>query len=250
VNLQSLLEHLGSHVLDDRATLASGQPDSLWPDSLLTRYLNDGQNIFCRKAWPIIDDTTAACSRITLVLDQSTYALHSSVMRVLSVTPADTDIPLVWLDYSLISPKPSPSFPDYYQVPPAPFVEQSGRPGWYSTDEATRVLRVRATPDATAVADIVTLNLRVARLPITPLSVSTPGGSPEIPEEYHLDLCDYAAGRALSQANVDSGDVRAEGRGMIQDFYAKLRAAKNDRLIAQMAPGQYLFSGGVRTNRY
>lgn len=249
MNLEEILDHLASNVLDDRSSLVAGPPDSLWTDDLLVRYLNEGQKIFCRKAWAIVDDTTAACCVIPLVADQNTYALHSSVMRVLSVTPADTNIPLEWLNFDLIAPRPISSLPDYYTVPPLAFVEQSGRPGWYTTDNATRILRLRPAPDADAVASVVQLNLRVARLPITPLTVDNPQASPEIPEEYHLDLADYAGGRALMQANVDS-EAKDEGRKFVDGFMQKLRAAKNDRLIAQMAPGRYLFGQWARTPRY
>lgn len=248
MKLSEILDHIGEHVLDDRTDLASGPPDSLWPDELLVRYLNDGMNIFCRKAWPIIDDRTVACCVINLVTDQQNYPLHSSVLRVLSATPADTDIPLLVISHSLIVPRPIPALPDCYLQAVPPYVDQAGRPGWYTVDDATRVLRIRPAPDATAVTDVGTINLRVARLPILPLDVETPELEPEIPEEYHLDLCDYAVGRALSQPNVGAAN-KEEGRQIVANFMAKIKMAKNDRLIAQMASGQYLF-GSTRTARY
>lgn len=249
MTLEELLDITASNFLDDRAELVEGPPDELWDDFLITRYLQAGQEIFCRKAWPIVDDTTAACCSITLLLDTKFYPLHKSVVRVLSVTPADTDIPLVNIDFNLISPQPFLLLPDYYQVAPLAFIEQSGRPGWYSVDNATRILRLRPAPDAKAISDIGTLKLRVARLPIVSLNIKTPQVGPEIPDEFHLDLCSYAAGRCLMQANVDS-DVKDEGRKFIDDFYIKLKAARNDRLVAQFAPGMFLPSGGTRTLRY
>lgn len=249
MRLEEILDHLASNVLDDRSNLVAGPPDSLWSDELLVRYLNEGQMIFCRKAWPIIDNTTAQCCQVALTANINTYPLDPSVMRVLSVVPNDTNIPLSWLNYDLIAPRPISSLPDYYDSAPIAMVEQAGRPGWYTTDDATRVLRIRPAPDAANVASIVRLNLRVARLPIVPLSVESPQLSPEIPEEYHLDLADYAAGRALMQANVDS-DAKDEGRKFVEGFMQKLRAARNDRLIAQNAPGRYIFGGWARTPRY
>lgn len=246
MKLEEILDHLASNVLDDRTALVSGPADSLWSDEVLVRYLNEGQNIFCRKAWPIIDNTSAACCVIALVAGQKTYALHKSVLSVLSATPNDTDIPLSWLNFSLISPSPTIQLPDYYTVPPLAQIEQAGRPGWYSTDDATKQLKIRPAADAANVAAIVQLNLRVARLPLVPLSVDTPELEPEIDDEYHLDLADYAAGRALMQANVDS-DQKDEGRKFVDAFELKLRRAKNDRLIAQKAPGRYLFGQWART---
>lgn len=248
MTLEELLDHLAV-ALDDDAELVQGPPDEQWAQPTLVRYLNDAQNIFCRKAWPIIDDSTVACCSIALVVNDNTYSLHKSVMRVLSVTPADSQVPLVWLNFNQIAQTPYVSFPDYYAIGPLPFTETTGRPGWYTTDNATKILRVRQTPNAQAVSDIVTLNLRIARLPLVALSVALPENEPEIPEEYHLDLCDYAAGRALMQANVDS-DAYAQGKDLVASFYAKLRAARNDRLIAQNAPGSYLFGAWARTSRY
>lgn len=248
MQLSEILVHVRG-VLDDRNdALVNGPPDELWDSDILCRYLMDGQRIFCRKAWPIVDATTPACCVIALQENIKVYPWHASVVAILSVTPNDTDIPLEGISYNLMAPQPFTSLPDYYAVPPLPMVEQPGRPGWYSTDEATRTLRIRPAPDANAVTSVVQLNLRVARLPINTLTPSTPDLSPEIPEEYHLDLCDYVVGRALMQPNVDT-ETRDEGAKFVAAYYQKLRAAKNDRLIAQRQPGRYVFGGWARTAR-
>jgi hypothetical protein len=255
VTLEEILDHLAHNVLDDRADLVSGPPDSLWSDETLVRYLNKGVELFCRKAWAIEDDdigtdlVPSPCCVIPLQENINRYALHKSVLRVLSCTPADTDIPLLWISFDLIVPRPQVTLPDYYVLPPVPMVEAATRPGWYSTDNATRILRIRPAPDAANTASIKQLNLRVARLPLVPLTVEDTQAEPAIPEEYHLDLCNYAAGMALMQANVDS-EAKDEGAKWVQKYLDDLRSARNDRLKAQMAPGIYVHGTTTRTPRY
>ena len=94
MTLEELLDHIGTHVLDDRAPRIQGAADSLYPDELIVRYLNEGQRFFCRKAWPIIDSTTPACCEIVPLANTSDYPLHSSVVRVLSVRASDSDVAL------------------------------------------------------------------------------------------------------------------------------------------------------------
>lgn len=241
MTLEELLDHISGNVLDDRSDLVSGAPDELFSEATLVRYLNEGQRQFCRKAWPIIDDETASCCEIDLVAEQATYPLHSSVVRVYSVRPNDSDIPLSPLNWALISSQVAPEYPDFlenrfaYSVP-------SGRPAYYSLDEATRKLRIRPKPSADQVTAIVKLKLRVARMPITLLSVDDPEGVPEIPEDYHMNLCDFAAGSALSQQNIDA-DAKKDGRDLLAKFYADLRAAKIDQVVAQRNPARFVFGG-------
>lgn len=246
MTLEEMLDHLGSHILDDRTELLDGAPDSMFSDEVLVRYLNSAQELFCRKAWPIVDQTTAACCEVTLVTDQTDYSVHRSVIRVLSAVPQDSDIPLLQLNWNLMSNQPTPGFPDFLENRFA-YTYPSGRPAYFSLDQATRTLRVRPKPSAEQVAAIVKLKLRVARMPITPLSVATPLSSPEIPDEFHLDLCNYAGGRALVQANLDAGDVK-RGRDLIAEFMANIRSAKVEKAIAQTGPGRWIFGGWAQHN--
>src|SRR3990167_9151445 len=54
VNLEELLEHIGAY-LDDRHDLVDGDPDELWSDALIVRFLNQAQRIHARRAWSIVD---------------------------------------------------------------------------------------------------------------------------------------------------------------------------------------------------
>jgi len=240
VKLSELLAHASS-VLDDRSAMLNGAPDSIWSDEVLARYFRRAEEEFCRKAHILRDRTTAACSTITLVASQQDYALHSSVLRVLSVTPADSDIDLVRMDYDSMRPQFT-AYPSEYWDVNVQYEDQPGRPIWYATDISDRVLRLRPAPRAQDVTDIATLNLRVARMPITALSVTTPDNEPEIPDEFHLDLCDYVVGRALLHPNVDNAG-QTEGKEFLKLFYSAIRSARGDRHVADMAPAQFKFGG-------
>lgn len=240
MKLSELIAHVAQNVLDDRTAMLNGSPDSLWSNTVLARYFRRAEDEFARRTHCIIDDTTAACCSVALVTSQSRYALHASVLRVLSVTPADTDLDLVRHSYDSMRPR-FDTTPGYFDVNRV-YTDSPGRPLWYSTDSATKILKIRPAPAADDVSDIVTLNLRVVRRPITALSADTPNSEPEIPEEYHLDLCDYVAYRALSQPNVDS-DGKKEAGAYLKEFERSIRKAKADKLVAEAAPVQWQFGG-------
>lgn len=240
MKLSELLAHVGANVLDDRTSMLNGSPDELWSDEVLARFFRRAEDIFAARTQCIKDDTTAACCQITLVAGQTRYDLHASVIQVLSVTPADTSIDLSRADYNTMRPR-FDSTPGHFDVNTA-YTESPGRPQWFATDVATQAMKIRPAPRAQDVTDIGTLNLRVARRPLVALSHDAPDNEPEIPEQYHLDLCDYVAFRALSLPQVDS-DGKRESKNFYGLWEASLRAARNERLILEMAPMRWGFGG-------
>jgi len=169
------------------------------------------------------------------------YPLHASVLRVLSVTPADSDIDMVRMDYDSMRPQFT-AYPSEFWDVNVQYDDQPGRPIWYATDIADRVMRIRPAPRAQDATDIVTLKLRVARLPIVALSAGLPDNEPEIPEEYHLDLCDYVAGMALMHHDVDAA-ARKEAKDFLSVFFSSVRSARGDRHAADAAPASFKFGG-------
>lgn len=240
MRLSELLEHLAKDFLDDRTVMVEGAPDKIWGDRVLIRYLNQAEKIFCRQAWVLQDETVAAATVIQLVQDQATYKLHKSILRVLSARLSDTDVPMQRVTWETITPglgfRPHNG---YFDVT-TQYVENSGRPHWYSTDRPYRTLRVRSKPDAEAAK--LSVMLRVIRMPICDLKVGELTASPEIPEEYHLDLCDYAAGKALSHPNADA-ESRSRGNELLTEFKAKIKDARRDVRTAEYGPGRTCFGG-------
>lgn len=215
--------------LDDQSSLVTGDPDKLWSQERILRQLIAAQRIFARETWTLVDDTTAAVTTITLVADQADYALHASVLGVLSVRLSDSDRPLGRRSWSQIygTPMPEPEFWDTN----SPLQMTAGRPALFATDTATSKITFWRKPSAAAILLAPTARLRVARLPLNPLTLAT-DSSPEILEQYHLDLCNYATGQLLKNtANNDTGEAQGEarriGRSMLDDFYATINRAQN-----------------------
>ena len=240
MKLSELLDHVAVHVLDDRTAMLNGSPDELWSQEALVRYFREAENLYCRKARVLKDSESTACCEITLVANQKDYDLHTSVLGVLSVTPADNDLDLIRFSYDAMRPRFDVT-PDHFDVN-ITYTDTPGRPLWYATDIATRVMRLRPTPDADAVSTIDTLNLRVVRMPLVPLSLATPDAEPEIPGEYHLSLCDYVAFRALSNPTVDD-DGKKEARTFKKLFDEALRSARGETITSEAAPVQWRFGG-------
>jgi hypothetical protein len=70
-------------------------------------------------------------------------------------------------------------------------------------------MRIFPVPDSTA--DGTLLKLRVVRMPIEKLTIGNLDAQPEVPEDYHLDMLDWAAYLAFRIADVDSGsETRAD----------------------------------------
>lgn len=244
MNLQDLLTYVATDVLQDRTDLITGDPDSLWSDRVIVGFLNEAQRILARQAWVLIDVGNLTAGQITLVLNQDTYDLHKSVLRVYEAVPTDTSIPLGRTTHSAIGYHNADAA-DYFDANAA-FSSTPGRPGAFATDAAFRKLQLNRKPDA-ASAGLV-LNLKVARLPIGLFDPLLAGNAlaavSEIPEEYHQWMGDYAAGRCLSLPHVDT-DRRAEGKRMLADFADKVKEARDDRERAERAPGEFCFASST-----
>jgi hypothetical protein len=215
--------------LDDQSSLVTGDPDKLWSQERILRRLIAAQRIWARETWTITDDATAAVVQIALVAGQADYALHASVLGVLSARLSDTDRPLRRRSWNQIY-GPTPPELDHWDTN-SPLQMHAGRPQLFATDTATSKITFWRKPDAATIALAPTVLLRVARLPLNPLTLST-DSSPEIPEQYHIDLCDYVTGWLLKNtANNDTGEAQGEarriGRSMLDDFDNSIRRAQN-----------------------
>ena len=196
-----LLEELRVGILRDSSSLTSGSDDQLWSDARLVAYIHQGQVRFAKRTLSLRDNTTPAVTQVTLVAGQSEYPTHMAVLSTLSAR-YDTD--------TVNMPRASAERLDrsgsteslYFDVNTASTLAP-GRPITWATDQAARTFRVYPTPSAAEAGKII--RLRVARLPINTLSTLDLYASPEIPEEYHYDILEYAAYKALSNHDADAG---------------------------------------------
>lgn len=238
--LSDILEYIGSVFLDDRTDLVDGDADSLWSDETIVKYLNEGQRILCRRAWVIIETGVAPAGIITLQTGITLYKLHKSVLRVFDATPSTQAAPLGrTTDLALRDPYPAglDAF-DRGEAAALDSTTDTGAPIGIATDAGTR--RVRVYPTPTSTQNGVQMSLKIARMPITFLTLDDTSAEPEVPEEMHMALCDYAAGRCLALPDVDF-DTKKEGRDILASFYQQVREFRQDRQRAEHATGRWAF---------
>lgn len=240
MNLAELLAYTAKEYLDDRTDLVDGDADSLWSDSFLVRQLNEAQRLLARRAWCIIDIGHPTAGVVVLKTGVATYPLDKSVLRVYDATPEDQEWPLGRTsDITLRMPRLDADVPfDINNLS----VSTPGRPIAMASDAATRTLRVFRTPSATE--NGLRVILKVARLPVEWLTLDDTDASPEVPEDYHYLLCTFAAGKALTQPNVD-GQMKADGRLLLAEFDAAVKEARQDRQRAEMSPATWGFDSAT-----
>lgn len=198
MKLSELLGELRRNVLRDASTAANGRDvdDSLWSDDALLLYLRDAEEKFVTQTLCLRDSITPAVTQITLVEGQTDYALDPRVIACLSAL-YDGRFQLGRTNYGT-------RFGSDAQVTPnsATHEPQSiGEPRLFYTDKDTGYLGVYPIPGATQAGQLI--RLQVARRPLEPLSKTDLDASPEIPDEWHLDLVEWGAWRALRNHDAD-----------------------------------------------
>ena len=195
MNLGDLLDELSTNVLRDMSDIVAGPEDSLFSTSSLIRYLNEGYNKFSRDTMCIVDMTTPSVCQTTLQTGISVYPLHVSVLAVISAEVDGTILSAVRTGHAHQAERVYGALSNVLQ--------------WFSTDEDTNTLKVFPAPSAELAGK--TLRLRVHRKPLVMFDESNLATIPEIPEEYHHALVDWAAYRALTNYDADAeNQPRAE----------------------------------------
>ena len=243
MNLEELLSYTASDLLDDRTALLDGDDDSLYSDASLVALFNQAQKILARRAWVIVEYGVAPAGTLVLATGKVLYPLHKSVLRIFDATPSTQTSPLGRAD-DLDLRNPYPSGTDAFDLGEASAlagvtITSPGAPLAISTDAATRTIRVAPAPST--IQNGIVVSLKVARLPIQWLSLEDTQAEPEVPSDYHLDLCTYAAGKCLTRPNVDSND-KVTGREMLAEFDAVVREARRDRQRAENNGSRWGFS--------
>jgi hypothetical protein len=248
MNLEDLLSELREGILHDRSDRIEGSSDYLWTDASLVRYIDEAQRRLCRLGLVIRDSTTAEVVQVTMVAGQDQYTLHESVIAVVSGRYDDDANDLARSGHSIFNQFRQPNIHDFGTYPAT---TQTGRPLAFSTDEETAaddnetrtrvVLRVYPTPTSAEAGDI--LHLRVCRYPLERLNVKRLKLYPEVPEEHHIEMLDWAAYLALRIVDQDAGSpVRAnEFRASFEDH---ARRARSNTMRKMFAPTGWAFGRG------
>jgi hypothetical protein len=243
MTLQELLDELRVNVLHDDAGLASGPDDRLWSDDTLVRYLNDAERRFARQTLCLRDASTPEVVEVTLTSGVADYSLHKSVRAVVSARYEDDSADLGRVGHVTMQEivPPETIVFDVNQVSAL----TPGKPLAISTDEALDlsenaavVLTVWPTPSDAEEGKRVLL--RVARTPLVLLDLERADKQcPEIPEEYHLDLCEWAAYRCFRTSDLDGASDKATQHE--QRFAAAISEVMRDVRKKMHAPARFAF---------
>lgn len=190
---QELLDYLRTDVLKDAAV------PYRWSDALILHMLSEAESKFARATYALLDSAT-----ITTTTGEPEYALPTGTLFVSSAAVSTSSRDMMNYTRRFI---------------PSSLTTATGEPAMFVCDERAGYIRVYPVPEA-----IITINLRVARLPTDAIVTYS---SPEIPEEYHLDLAEYAAYRLLMSNDVDGQNVGAAARHE-DDWNKRLADAKRE----------------------
>jgi len=200
--LRELLAELRHTILRDFSSAVDASPSegANFDDNTLVRYIREAELRFATKTRCLRDSTTPAVCQITLVAGQAEYALDSRVMTV-HYARYDGRINLGPIGYTNeFTPRG-----DLAPSAPTAYASTQGEPRFFYTDSGTGKIGFYPAPSTQDAGKIVTLT--VTRKPLVPLSTQNLDQSPEIPEEYHLDLLGWAAWKLMSTDDTEyNGD--------------------------------------------
>lgn len=249
MKLSDLLDELRNNILNDRSDSVSGDPDQLWSDATLVRYINEAQRRFACRSLVLRDSTTAEVTEVTLVAGQAEYNLHPSVLAVISAKKSTADADLMRVGHSLLSSYTTPGS-DVWDLSSFSSLPAGG-PIAYSTDESVAeddngsnsvvTLRIFPEPDATSAGTVI--KLRVVRKPLEELTTYNLGAVPEIPEDHHIEMLDWAAYLALRIVDVDAGHSQRASE-FAQSFESHVQYARAMVLRKLFAPKPWGFGRG------
>lgn len=196
MTLRELLDELRTNILRDVSTAANGRikDGSTWTDVALLRYIRDAEAKFVSQTMCLRDSRTPVVAQIQLVAGQAEYDLDPRVVSVHAAQLGDSVVlgrsnwGTRFGGFGHLTPNTS------YTAP-----QEVGQPRIYYTDRDTKSIGFYPTPSPQQ--DGVVVRMQVARMPLTPMSGMDDVS--EIPEQYHLDLVEWAAWRALRNHDPD-----------------------------------------------
>ena len=248
MNLGDLLQELRSNLLHDRSDQVAGASDYLWSDDTLVRYIDEAHRRFARRSW-IIRDNTSSVTTITTVAGQQSYPLNAAVIAVLSLRMAgdNQDLPRAGHDALNDYHSPDPLF-----FNPATLGALSpGKALCWTTDESVltdpngsfTAINLQLYPAISAPYGGIAGKLRVIRLPVVRFSVEDLTAYPEVPEDHHLDMLDWAAYLALRSPDTDiaGGGAPQRAADLANRFEAHCQDARKGVMRKIFSPVQWGF---------
>ena len=247
MNLDDQLSELRFNILRDRSDIIAGDTDSLWSDETLVRYIKDAERRFARQSLILRDSTTASVVQIKLKTGVQDYPLHPSVLAVLSAKWKDDAFDLQRSGHALIKQANPPEFLSF--DPSAPTSVSPGRPLAYFTDETVvyahsgRVV-LSVYPAPSSVENDTIVYMRVIRLPVVRYSMDDLDRESELPEDYQLDVLEWAAYRAQRGFDSDAGaPTSAEAHKAAFDLAVQNAIKETKRKMFSNIPFRYGVNG-------
>ena len=241
MTLTELLQALREDILHDRSSQIAGPSDLLWSDATLIRYIDEAHKRFARRALVIRDGTTSAVTEVVLETEESQYTLHKSIIAVISARLDGDTADLKRAGHSVLNTYQQPD--NYFfdlstitsQHPGKPLIFTTDEYLSFNADKSSGIVSMKVYPAPSATYNDTLVNLRVIRMPINDLTSADMDAIPEIPEEHHLEMLDWAAYLALRIVDVDAGWT-ARAKDFADTFEAHVKQAKNEAMRKLFVP--------------
>lgn len=239
MTLGEQLKELRFNILRDRSDIIAGDTDSLWTDETLLEYIKDAERRFARRSLVLRDSTTVAVTQVILRNGVKTYPLHPSILSVITARYNTKESDLLRSGHSLVTPSPPGEYMTYNR--PLDFALPPGEPVAYYTDETL----VYAQQDRVTLSvfplpgpeqDSVPVNMRVVRLPMGGYGRDCLNRHSQIPEDYQLDVLEWAAFRAQRTWDGDAGapTTAADHKAAFEEAITKAQKETKSKMFSNM----------------
>lgn len=218
-----LLTHLRTDVLRDDAA------PYLWSDELLYRLLSEAERQFARKTFCLMDTLEVVTVEPALngngdLAGTAVYDLPKETLFVWSVQIDHASRPLANWSRRLL-----PTISD----------TSLGFPQAFTTDENVKHVRFFPTPDGFGgIGGAAGPYMMLVRRSIRPTQNIDPDNEPQIPEEYHLDLCDFVAWKCLTMPDEDGQNLKS-AKEYEASWNRAVSAAKGEIYYRMLGPDAY-----------
>lgn len=208
MTLTEQLFELRTNILRDRSDIIAGDTDSLWTDETLINYIADAERRFSRRTLMLRDDNTPGVVTVTLKSGVKTYPLNRAIISVISARYDTVPSDLARAGHAQVSVAQPTTYFSFQ--PTDEYVRPPGRPIAYYTDETlvgNRNFGVNLSvyPVPGTEEDGKKIYMRVIRTPLTEYNIDCQNRESEIPDDYVLDVLEWAAYRAQRTFDADAG---------------------------------------------
>lgn len=239
--VQEALDELRGSILRDVSTKKTGPSDTFWTDDALLLYIRDAQRRFARRTFCLREFLDPSVVQFIIRDGVPTYTLNPKIVFVQSARIEGDPTDLTRISHSTRL-SPSDTYLDAFSNA---VTATDNHPYGFSTDDGidtgedhAPIMTLFPTPDATV--DGFAVNMRVSRLPLVDPTLDNLKDPLEIPEDYCLDMLEWAAWRALRNWDIDAED-RKKAQQHRDRFDEAVKEARREVLRKIFQPVKYRF---------